>query len=250
MFAGLGESAVLDWMTGVAPPPAAVTGEVAAQLERMIAALRADAAAPGATFTATGRPTVVSGHRDYTRQERIWSRKFDFEVGVGRFGAITDEARAAFPALGAAVEWDTADDTHRTCWEGLSAEERGREIMRTSSGPGISRHHWGTDLDLWNTSAVHYADGGSLANEYSWLTRHAAAFGFIQPFTARSAAVAHAYTEERWHWSYRPVAEPMLEWVDAHRSTVDTRLRTLWGNSARYAFLRAHWAEFVFHVER
>ena len=58
------------------------------------------------------------------------------------------------------------------------------------------------------------------------------------------------YSEERWHWSYYPAAQALLEWADTHRGDIDTRLKALWGGQARYSFLSAHWQEFVFNVSQ
>ena len=45
-----------------------------------------------------------------------------------------------------------------------------------------------------------------------WLVQNGASYGFCQPYTAGRCA---GYNEEKWHWSYMPLSEPMLtDWWD------------------------------------
>ncbi|MEP6645906.1 MAG: M15 family metallopeptidase [Saprospiraceae bacterium] len=81
-------------------------------------------------------------------------------------------------------------------------KERALKILRYSSMPGSSRHHWGTDMDL-NSFENGWFDAGEGLKMYNWLKKHAADFGFCQPYTAGRPA---GYLEERWHWSYMPVS--------------------------------------------
>jgi zinc D-Ala-D-Ala carboxypeptidase len=80
---------------------------------------------------------------------------------------------------------------------------RGKVILRYSSMPGTSRHHWGTDVDLnsLNNSYFQHGKGKIL---YHWLRKNAHRFGFCQPY---SAGRSRGYYEERWHWSYIPLAK-------------------------------------------
>ncbi|MDQ3016077.1 MAG: M15 family metallopeptidase [Bacteroidota bacterium] len=84
---------------------------------------------------------------------------------------------------------------------------RAMKILRYSSMPGSSRHHWGTDIDLNNFDNSWFAAGEGL-NMYNWLKAHAAEHGFCQPYTAGRPA---GYLEERWHWSYLPVSKELTE---------------------------------------
>lgn len=87
--------------------------------------------------------------------------------------------------------------------------KRARKIMEYSSMPGASRHHWGTDLDI-NALNNRYYESGEGAMLYAWLRKNASRFGFCQPYTAGRST---GYEEERWHWSYRPLACRFLaEW--------------------------------------
>jgi LAS superfamily LD-carboxypeptidase LdcB len=87
------------------------------------------------------------------------------------------------------------------------AKERALKILRYSSMPGSSRHHWGTDIDL-NSFDNSWFEKGEGLDIYNWLKEHAAEHGFCQPY---SAGRPHGYFEERWHWTYMPVSQKLTE---------------------------------------
>ncbi len=88
--------------------------------------------------------------------------------------------------------------------------ERALKILRFSSMPGTSRHHWGTDIDL-NAFTNAYFDTGKGKKIYDWLTANAADFGFCQPYSPKGVARPNGYNEERWHWSYLPIAQRLTK---------------------------------------
>jgi len=90
---------------------------------------------------------------------------------------------------------------------GMPDHERASEILRYSSMPGTSRHHWGTDFDL-NELVNSYYDSGEGKVLFSWLCKHAAQYGFVQPYTAGRKT---GYQEERWHWSYEPLSSNLIK---------------------------------------
>lgn len=81
-------------------------------------------------------------------------------------------------------------------------KDRALKILRYSSMPGTSRHHWGTDIDL-NSFDNSWFEAGEGLNIYRWLAVHAEKYGFCQPY---SAGRSTGYLEERWHWTYMPVS--------------------------------------------
>ncbi|MDX2133414.1 MAG: M15 family metallopeptidase [Saprospiraceae bacterium] len=108
----------------------------------------------------------------------------------------------------------------KAIWEGKWAKNAGshpdpltrsRKILQYSAMPGSSRHHWGTDIDLNDLNNGAFLPGGAQARVYEWLQVHAHEYGFCQPYTALDARRPNGYNEERWHWSYMPVAGPLLE---------------------------------------
>ncbi len=86
-----------------------------------------------------------------------------------------------------------------------SPPERSLEILRFSAMPGTSRHHWGTDIDL-NSLENSYFDSGYGKAVYDWLQTNASRFGFCQPYTSHGDRRQGGYEEEKWHWSYLPLA--------------------------------------------
>lgn len=90
-------------------------------------------------------------------------------------------------------------------------------ILRFSALPGTSRHHWGTDFDIWDRSTVaddyapqlltsEYQRGGVFAEMSDWLDDLISADnaeGFYKPYEVDRGGVA----PEPWHISYRPVAQ-------------------------------------------
>jgi LAS superfamily LD-carboxypeptidase LdcB len=116
---------------------------------------------------------VVSAMRTWSHQRRIWNGKWN----SARFMGFTGAARAA-------------------------------EILRYSSMPGSSRHHWGTDVDL-NALENEYFESGAGAAVYAWLLENAYTYGFVQVYgDMRNGRTG--YQEEKWHWSYWPLAEDFL----------------------------------------
>lgn len=144
--------------------------EAARALARMHALLKDDM--PSMPFI------VLSATRSFDDQKRIWNDKFSGKTRVGGY------------------------DLSRTVPD---ERERALRILQYSSMPGTSRHHWGADVDL-NALNNDYFNSGKGKKLYAWLVSNAARFGFCQPYTAGRTA---GYAEERWHWSYIPIAEPM-----------------------------------------
>ncbi|MHA6279750.1 M15 family metallopeptidase [Salinimicrobium sp. CAU 1759] len=92
--------------------------------------------------------------------------------------------------------------------ESLSPVERVRSILEFSSMPSTSRHHWGTDIDLNYLENCHF-EGGRGKAVYEWLVKNAARFGFHQVYTSQELD-RKGYHEEKWHWSYMPLASRFL----------------------------------------
>ena len=98
----------------------------------------------------------------------------------------------------------------------LSPWEQVQAILRWSALPGASRHHWGTDIDVYDRAAVgenfnvqlsveEVAEGGVFAPMHHRLDEQIAkgrAEGFYRPYEEDLGGVA----PERWHLSYAPLA--------------------------------------------
>ncbi len=126
---------------------------------------------------------VLSATRSFSKQKKIWENKW----------------RGKKPVEGKNLARTMPDKAHRAC-----------KILEYSSMPGTSRHHWGTDIDL-NAFNNKYFEEGKGEKVYQWLTENAAKYGFYQPYTAKDSERPDGYEEEKWHWSYLPLAKEMLE---------------------------------------
>ena len=99
-------------------------------------------------------------------------------------------------------------------------KQRALKILEYSSMPGTSRHHWGTDIDLNNFTNAYFEKGKGL-KEYEWLISNAPKFGFCQPYTAKGSKRPDGYNEEKWHWSYLPIAKKLTEQYELRLSDKD-----------------------------
>lgn len=88
--------------------------------------------------------------------------------------------------------------------------EKAQHVLQYRSMPGTSRHHWGTDIDL-NSFRLSYFETIEGKKMYTWLKKHASEYGFYQPYSTIDEKRPVGYQEEMWHWSYRPLAQYMLE---------------------------------------
>ena len=123
---------------------------------------------------------IISATRNFDDQKKIWESKWT--------GKIMVEGK----------DLSTLSDL----------KERALIIMHFSSMPGTSRHHWGTDMDL-NSWEKSYFEKGEGKKVYDWLKAHANEYGFCQPYTSKSSGRT-GYEEEKWHWSYLPLAKDFL----------------------------------------
>lgn len=126
--------------------------------------------------------TIVSATRNFESQKYIWERKWS--------GKTLVEGKNLTKSVSDPVE-------------------RAKIILRFSSMPGTSRHHWGTDIDL-NALNNDYFLKGEGKKTYTWLKENASDFGFCQTYTPKNSTRPSGYEEEKWHWSYLPLARPFL----------------------------------------
>ena len=94
----------------------------------------------------------------------------------------------------------------------LDDMERLHAILRWSALPGTSRHHWGTDLDIYDPDCLpagtrlalepwEYEAGGWFADLGEWLGDHMSDFGFFLPY-AKPLDAAQGVAYEPWHISF------------------------------------------------
>lgn len=139
---------------------------------------------------------IISAFRDYERQLRIWTQK----------------ASGLRPLL---------DNQERQLdYSSLSPKEIMFAILRWSALPGCSRHHWGTDIDVFDGRSQTAEEvqlipsetiqDGPAALLHEWLDKKISSntsYGFYRPYSSDLGGVS----PERWHLSFYPVAHSYLE---------------------------------------
>ena len=136
---------------------------------------------------------IASSFRDFSRQTTIWQEKIDGK-------------RAVYSSSGELLNVGEMTDE-----EALDA------ILRWSALPGVSRHHWGTDFDYFDSLAIdegyrlqlipqEYQENGPFAELTGWLQQQVKdgnAEGFFFPYLESAGGVA----PEPWHLSHGPSAK-------------------------------------------
>jgi len=144
---------------------------------------------------------IASSFRSFSRQLAIWNGKVSGQ-------------RPVFDDRGC-----------RVTMAELQPEQQLHAILRFSAIPGTSRHHWGTDLDIYDAAALpadyvlqlspaEVAPGGLFDPLHNWLDGRIAAgqsHGFFRPYGEDRGGVA----PERWHLSYAPLALGCAAQVDS-----------------------------------
>ena len=130
-----------------------------------------------------------SAFRDFQQQVEIWNRKFRGERPLyDRDGNVRDHAA-------------------------LNEEQMVEAILVWSAVPGASRHHWGSEIDVYDRAALpegyrvrllpeEYAPGGVFERLADWLSDNLERFDFFRPYDQDRGGVY----PEPWHISYAPVA--------------------------------------------
>ena len=138
---------------------------------------------------------IMSAARSFNHQKRIWEGKWN-----GQRLVDGKNMKTTFP--------DPAD--------------RARHIMKQSSMPGTSRHHWGTDIDV-NSFNPAYFNAGKGVKEYDWLVANAHKYGFCQTYTKKGKERPYGYEEEKWHWTFLPIATPLLSFFKKNVTGADMK---------------------------
>lgn len=135
---------------------------------------------------------LCSAYRDFTRQLSIWNAK-----ALGQRPVLDSQS----------CPMDITE---------LSDDDLIDAILLWSALPGASRHHWGTDIDVFDANAIkqsdlclitaEYQDGGPCHDLHTWLVNHAPGYGFYFPYQVGQSGVS----PEPWHLSYFPVSSHYL----------------------------------------
>ena len=133
---------------------------------------------------------IASGWRGFERQLQLWNNKF---LGFTNVKSI---------------EGKNIDISEFTDNEKITS------ILTFSALPGASRHHWGTDIDVYAPNMLsdevqlqlepsEYSETGPFAALSEWLNQNSQKFGFYFPYDCYRGGIAH----EPWHLSYAPLAD-------------------------------------------
>jgi LAS superfamily LD-carboxypeptidase LdcB len=135
---------------------------------------------------------IVSAHRDFQRQLTIWNAK-----ASGKRPLLDSQGQELVFAE-------------------LTNEQKLFAILRWSAIPGLSRHHWGTDIDIFDANQMQLDDvclvpaeverGGPCAAMHGWLTENIASnqsYQFYRPYQFDTGGIA----PEMWHLSHLPTAK-------------------------------------------
>ncbi|ABL99852.1 D-alanyl-D-alanine carboxypeptidase-related protein [Shewanella amazonensis SB2B] len=141
---------------------------------------------------------VTSGYRSFERQLAIWNAK-----ATGKRPLLDAKGQ---PLDGSSLDADKLIDT----------------ILLWSALPGCSRHHWGTDLDVFDAARIEkdalkleaweYAKDGPCHALANWLIESGEAFGFFLPYQAGKSGVS----PEPWHISFAPAAQFAINQFDTN----------------------------------
>lgn len=138
---------------------------------------------------------IASSYRDFQRQLRIWNAKYDGERPV--------------------LDWENSPvDISR-----LTGVELVCAILFWSALPGTSRHHFGTDFDVYapklapegyqlKLESSEYGKDGVFHPLTEWLNANMEKFGFFRPFTDDARVTVGT---ELWHISYKKTATELAK---------------------------------------
>jgi len=138
--------------------------------------------------------SIVSGFRSFERQLTIWNDKW---MGY----------RPVYSRHGRPLNMEC-----------LSEIEKYKAIALWSALPGMSRHHWGTDFDIFATEAIdaghqvelspsEFSSTGVCHSLNQWLNEKLQYFGFFRPYKTYNQGVS----EEPWHISHVAVSDKIYQ---------------------------------------
>lgn len=140
---------------------------------------------------------IVSSYRSFAAQLKIWNGKWNGEKSV-------------FSPQGELLKLDE-----------LSDRQKFKAISHWSALPGLSRHHWGSDLDIFDLAALNngyqpqllpeeFCSGGVCHKLENWLQNNLLEFGFFRPYDKYRGGVA----AEPWHISHVSTSESIMQQFD------------------------------------
>lgn len=194
------------------------------EAQQPLAALIADAARHGFEIA------IVSGYRDFERQAAIFEQKFT-------------GSRPVLDAAERPVDIRSFDDAQKIA-----------AICVFSAIPGFSRHHLGSDFDIYPANLLPHTRQLQLtAREYdqhscdgyfypflNYLRERLSLFGFCMPYTGTNGVGF-----EPWHISYKQLADRMLAGFSPEAGYERLRRSTLACRYAAIAYAQQHYRQLL-----
>lgn len=175
---------------------------------------------------------IASGFRDFDRQMCIWNRKMSGDAPI-----LDQNSQPLDASL-------------------LSEQEKVMAILCWSALPGGSRHHWGTDFDLFDRNSLpegitlqlepwEYLSGHQLSF-YTWLKDHLLDFGFFFPYQGNNDGVAF----EPWHISHKKAADHCLTELTLDNLRHEIESSDLLGKEVVLAELETIYNRFITNIPK
>jgi len=137
---------------------------------------------------------IISSFRSFEQQLSIWNDKWQGH-------------RPVYSRHGRLLNIDKMSDV-----------EKYKAISLWSALPGLSRHHWGTDLDVFLAEPIQsgykvklmpqeFSKNGVCSELNSWMDKNLNGYGFFRPYRSFQQGIS----EEPWHISHRATSQEILD---------------------------------------
>ncbi|WP_193395093.1 M15 family metallopeptidase [Vibrio bivalvicida] len=199
---------------------------VHAAVSQDLLALKQSATEAGFNFN------IASGFRDFDRQTTIWNNKM-----AGKTDILDSDSQVINT-------------------ESLSEANKVIAILRWSALPGGSRHHWGTDFDVFDRDSLPQGEAlklepweyltGHQKAFYDWLSRNLHDYGFFFPYAQDLGGVA----VEPWHISHKDVAEQCLKQLDASTLKQQLASTSILGKKTVLEQLETIYNQFISNISK
>jgi len=163
-------------------------------------------------FNPVKHPAFVKVPKRYANRSGYYLRKEAYDAFVKMYDAAHKDG-VKLIIRSATRNFDYQKRIWERKWraqkKSRSAKNKALNILKFSSMPSTSRHHWGTEVDL-NAFRNDWFTHDQGLKLFRWMNNNAAKYGFKRPYTKKDHNRPTGYNEEKWHWSYTPLSIPML----------------------------------------
>ncbi len=187
------------------------------------------------SLSQTADKNFLIGRTNPATDPRFVKLRDEHSTGSAKGGYLLKEAYEAFIKMADAAKKNNialkiaasarSFDAQKAIWEGKwkgktlvgginmttvsDSVTRATKILRSSSMPGTSRYHWGTDIAVNSMDEAYFKKQEGIA-VYKWLNSEAARYGFCQPYNSKINGRT-GYEDAKWQWSFLPKADLFLK---------------------------------------